>query len=110
MTEIVVIDDNDEFRDTLRAILESGGYTVYEARDGREGVLWCQSRPIDLVITDILMPHQEGVETIQELRTMKHPRKIIAISGGGQTGRMDFLRLAALLGADRTPPSPLPAL
>ena len=94
MADILVIDDDDDLRDTLRAILERAGYTVHEARNGREGCAYCQAQPVALVITDLLMPEQEGMETIQQLRAMDPPPKIIAISGGGQTLRMDFLQLA----------------
>ena len=94
MADMLVIDDNDDLRDTLRATLERVGYTVYEARNGREGCACCQAQPVALVIPDLLMPEQEGMETIQQLRAMDPPPKIITISGGGQTLRMDFLQLA----------------
>jgi len=107
VADILVIDDNDELRGTLREILEGGGYEVHEARNGREGVACCQAQPIDLVITDLLMPEQEGLETIQQLRTLTPPPKIIAISGGGHTGRLQFLGAAAVLGANRTLAKPI---
>ena len=109
MACILVIDDQDELRETLRAILEEGGYEVREASNGREGIACCQTHTIALVITDLLMPEQEGIETIQQLRTMTPPPKIIAISGGGYTGRLDFLGAAAVLGADRTLQKPIRA-
>ena len=64
---------------------------------------------VTLVLTDLLMPEQEGLETIQQLRTMTPAPKIIAISGGGYTGRRDCLRAAAVLGAARTFRKPLRA-
>jgi len=94
VADILVIDDNDDLRDTLRAILERVGYTVHEARNGREGFACCQAQPVALVITDLLTPEQEGMETIQQLLAMDPPPKIIAISGRGQTLRMDSLQLA----------------
>jgi len=109
MVDILVIDDDDALRDTLRAILEEGGYTVHEARHGREGVACCQARPIALVITDLLMPEQEGLETIQTLRALTPRPKVIAMSGGGQTGQLDFLKAASLLGANRAFQKPLRA-
>jgi len=63
----------------------------------------CGSLPggnIDLVITDILMPEKEGLETIQELRQMDADIKIIAISGGDRSGNLSYLGMAAALGAD----------
>ena len=76
MADMLVIDDNDDLRDTLRATLERAGYTVYEARNGREGFACCQAQPVALVMTDLLMPEQEGMETIQQLRAMDPPPKI----------------------------------
>jgi PleD family two-component response regulator len=61
VTTILVIDDDDEVRSSLRTLLEEAGYDVYEARHGREGVAACQEHAIDLVITDILMPEQDGL-------------------------------------------------
>ncbi len=109
MACILVIDDDEALRGTLREILEEGGYEVREASNGREGIACCQTHTIALVITDLLMPEQEGIETIQQLRTMTPPPKIIAISGGGYTGRLDFLGAAAVLGADRTLQKPIRA-
>ena len=109
MADILVIDDDDDLRDTLRAMLERGGYTVHEARNGREGVACYQARSIALVITDILMPEQEGIETIRHLRAMDPPPTIIAISGGGLFRGQDLLHIATLLGADRALQKPIRA-
>ena len=109
MACILVIDDNDELRVTLGEILEGAGYEVREASNGREGLACYQAHAIDLVVTDLLMPEQEGLETIQQLRTMQPIPQIIAMSGGGQTGRLDFLHAATLLGADRTLQKPVRA-
>jgi len=72
-----------------------------EAADGRQGTLLYRSDPVDLVITDLLMPVKEGFETIRELRQINADAKIIAISGGGRAGGADFLEMAKKLGADR---------
>ena len=69
----------------------------------------CQAHVIALVLTDLLMPEQEGLETIKELRAMAFPPNIIAMSGGGETGRLNFLQAAAALGADRTLQKPIRA-
>lgn len=83
MACILVIDDHSELRGTLREILEGTGDKMREASNGREGLACCQAHAIDLVMTDLLMPKPEGRETIQQLRTITLPPKIIAISGGG---------------------------
>ena len=100
MVRILVIDDDDDFRSMLRMALEQDGYAVEEARNGLEGSQRQRTEPVDLVITDILMPEQEGLETIQALRQEFPEIKIIAISGG--VGRLNFLTHARLFGALRT--------
>lgn len=102
MTRILLIEDDDQVRNMLRAVLEQEGYNVGEARNGREGVAHCRATPAALVITNILMPEQEGLETIRILRQEFPAVKIIAISGGGQRGNLDFLAVARQLGALRT--------
>lgn len=102
MAQILLIDDDDHTRTALRRVLEHAGYTVLEAANGREGLRLYRSAPADLVITDILMPEQDGLETVMTLRKEFPEVKIIAISGGGETGRMDFLYVAKHLGAQCT--------
>jgi DNA-binding response OmpR family regulator len=102
MARILIIDDDADLRTTLREILEQEGYEVVEAADGREGLRHYLTAPADVVLTDLLMPGQEGVETIGALRRINPQVKIIAMSGGGQTGGMDFLQVASVLGAERT--------
>jgi CheY-like chemotaxis protein len=107
MTRILLIDDDAPARDMLRQMLERAGYDVVEASNGREGLQRYQATAIDLIITDILMPEQDGLETIQELRRLTPEAKIIAISGGGQTGLLDLLPVAEKLGAQRILRKPL---
>lgn len=108
MARILVIDDETEIRTLLRRVLERDGYEVTEASDGNVGARLYREKPTDLIITDIIMPEQEGIETIMELRRDFPDAKIIAVSGGGKsmTGT-DCLRLAKALGARRTFPKPL---
>ena len=101
-SRILLIDDDNQFRGMLRQVLRREGYEVVEARDGREGIVRYRSAPTDLIITDILMPEQEGLETIRELRHEFPDVKIIAVSGGGSRGTQDFLKVAKLFGAQRT--------
>jgi DNA-binding response OmpR family regulator len=85
----------------LRQALDRVGYEVVEARDGQEGLEHYRAAPIDLIITDILMPGKEGLETIVELQREAPGIRIIAISGGGQMGDLTFLDVARRLGARR---------
>ncbi len=102
MARILIIDDEDELRSMLRRMLEQVGHEVTEAVNGTEGIQsYEQDRP-DLIITDIIMPEKEGVETIIALRRADPDLPIIAISGGGRLEATDFLTMARKLGARRT--------
>ena len=100
--KVLVIEDNKEFRLMLRDMLEETGCRVIEAEDGNQGIALGGSTDIGLVITDILMPNKEGIETIMKLREMKPDMKIVAMSGGGSMQNMMFLDMASELGADCT--------
>ena len=103
MKRILVIDDEPEIRELIKAKLERGGYEVELASDGVEGVKAFHAKPADLLITDIVMPEKEGIEVIQELVSEYPNLKIIAISGGGQhTSKQFCLNLAEKLGAVRS--------
>lgn len=102
MTKILVIDDDAAVRETVSLILAADGYDVVSAADGDCGMaVYRRERP-DLVITDIIMPEQEGIQTIGEIRSAQPNAKIIAMSGSGRIGRVDFLEMAELLGASET--------
>ncbi len=106
---LLVIDDDAMVRATLRDILEEAGFEVIEAADGERGLAAFDRTPVDLVITDILMPGKEGIETIVELRRRHLALPIIAVSGGGATHNLEFLRFAKQLGADRILAKPIGA-
>lgn len=100
MATILIIEDEPLVRDTIRLSLETGGYTVLIASDGREGVSMLSRSKIDLVVTDLIMPEQEGLETIRLIRRDHPDTKVIAISGGGRHVGTDYLKAASLLGAN----------
>ena len=102
MARILVVDDNDKVRMMLRMTLESEGYEVSEAPDGDVAIQLFQETPVDLVITDIVMPEKEGIETIMELRRIAPELKIIAISGGGRIRPENYLYTAQVCGANKT--------
>jgi DNA-binding response OmpR family regulator len=106
MPKILVIDDDMPVRDTIVRILERKGYRVLVAADGVHGLRMFRSEQPDLVITDIIMPEKEGLETIREIRDQRPDAKILAISGGGRIGNMDFLAFAGKLGASEIMPKP----
>jgi DNA-binding response OmpR family regulator len=102
VVRILIIDDEDQPRRMLQQVLARAGYEVIEARNGNEGLQYFRDRPTDLIITDILMPEKEGLETIIDIRREFPAVKIIAISGGGRTGNLNFLEVAKRLGAQHT--------
>jgi DNA-binding NtrC family response regulator len=106
MTKILVIDDDAIVRTSIVHILRDAGYEVVIAEDGIQGMAAFRNDEPDLVITDIVMPEQEGIQTITEMRRAKPDVKIIAISGGGRVVNSDFLRIAQVLGAMAGIPKP----
>jgi DNA-binding response OmpR family regulator len=94
MARILVIDDETAVREVLRAMLEQAGHTVDEASDGDEGLRKFIMRPADLAIIDIVMPKKSGLTLIRELRDQFPQSKIVAISGGGASGKLNFLSTA----------------
>ena len=100
MARILLIEDDDSIRTMLAEHLALAGHTVIEAGDGREGLARFRQVGADLVITDIVMPEKEGFAVLMELRTAQPPVKIIAISGGGESGSgADYLATATLMRA-----------
>lgn len=98
--KILIIDDDEQMRVLLRQVMEWSGYTVSDAENGRKGMQKQRQQPADLVITDLIMPEQEGLETITALKKEFPEVKIIAISGGGRVGPEAYLTAAHELGAD----------
>lgn len=104
--KVIVIDDDPAVRSVIVAAFERVGCETRWAIDGRSGVRLFNAEPAHLVVTDIVMPNQEGIETIMQLKRRDRPPKLIAISGGGRKGGQDFLTWASHLGADATLPKP----
>lgn len=97
--KILVIDDDEQIRRMVTKVLQRGGYEVDAAGDGRRGMdLVRRGRP-RIVVTDIFMPEQEGIETILELRRDHPDIKILAMSGSGPIGGIGPLKMAQQLGA-----------
>ena len=103
MSSILVVDDEDQIRRLICETLEQAGYHVTEARDGREALQQYRLAPADLIILDLLMPNQDGLETTVALRQEFPDVKIIVITGGtDMIGIINFLDVAKMLGAHRT--------
>jgi len=85
----------------LKKMLERAGYEIDLATNGEEGLRLFRNTLSDLVITDIIMPEKEGLETIREMRKMQPKMKIIAMSGGGKISADNYLETAKIFGASR---------
>lgn len=99
MKRILVIDDDHHILLMLKKMLEKAGFEVDLASNGVDGLELFQKIEADLVITDIIMPEKEGLETIREMKRMRSDLKIIAMSGGGKISADNYLETARIFGA-----------
>ena len=97
MARILVIDDDNAFREMLCEMLKNEGYDVLFAVDGKEGIDIYRKELPDLIITDIIMPEKEGFETIFELSNDFPEVKILVMSGGGKGRAEDYLNVTKLI-------------
>lgn len=107
MAKILVLDDEPSILLMIKKMLEKAGHEVDIALNGKEGMKLFEKNKPDMVITDIIMPEKEGLETIFELRRQYPALRIIAISGGGRISPDGYLPGARLLGADMIFQKPL---
>ncbi len=105
--KILIIDDEPQIRELLRIWFEQEGFTVLDAENGREGVKMQRRNPAQLLICDLIMPDQEGIETITSFKKEFPGVGIIAISGGGKIGPDSYLEIAVQLGAWKAFKKPL---
>jgi len=103
---ILVIDDNEQVRSMLRQMLTKRGFEIEVAPNGENAADMHKRKAFDVVITDIIMPGKEGLETIGEFRRLFPEVKIIAISGGGRIGLAHYLETAKRIGAHKTMAKP----
>lgn len=104
--QILVIEDDFAVRELIQETLLRAGYDVRSAEDGDVGMCMFRERNPDLVITDIIMPQKEGLQTIREMKLEAPQVKVIAMSGGGRHANGDYLKLARKFGAERTVAKP----
>lgn len=102
MSAILLVDDDASVLDVLSEMLRLEGHRVTVAENGKEAVQCVNNDEFDLVITDLIMPEKEGLETIADIRRRYAEMPIIAISGGGRLGPNDYLETAKFIGADAT--------
>jgi CheY-like chemotaxis protein len=116
MARILVIEDDDSVRTTVKQMLESGGHQVATAVDGEDGLEQFQKAPADLVLCDVFMPNKTGIGTLTSLRKISGTLPIVVMSGGApSSGRIsksefvDYLEMAKLFGATATIGKPFKA-
>ncbi|KPA10650.1 response regulator receiver protein [Candidatus Magnetomorum sp. HK-1] len=102
MQTIIVADDDTNLRTMLRQILEIENYHVIEADNGQKVIDYVNEHPVDLVITDLIMPKKEGIETINELSKLFPDLPIFAMSGACMTDSKLYLEIAKKLGVVQT--------
>jgi len=102
MPTIIIADDDDQLRTMLSQIFEVENYTVIEAQNGQQAIDYIRNNTVDLLITDLIMPEKEGIETINELKRVSPELPIFAMSGGSMTNSEVYLQIAQKLGVSQT--------
>jgi len=102
MAGILIVEDEKELREMLKLSFLKRKYSVLEAENGKDAIVHFRPSVTDLVVTDLIMPEEDGLKVIMKLKELKPSIKIIAISGGGKVGPASYLNLAKALGADAT--------
>ncbi len=99
---VLLVDDNDELRQTLEVALFRAGYEVYTASSGSEALTRLRTAAVDILVIDILMPGFDGFETLQEFRHLHHKTRVVAMTGGGRLDAEYYMKTARVLGARAT--------
>lgn len=108
MARILIIDDDPDICRLLQRCLDRGGYDCCTIANGKMALRMMEDIPMDLVVTDLIMPEQEGLETILKIRDAYPGTKILAISGGGKGPAETYLKIAGKMGADEVLRKPFP--
>lgn len=107
MPKFLLVDDNEELLEVQSAYLTAHGQEVFLAHNGRAALQILKNEPVDILVTDIIMPEMEGFETIMEVRKITPDLPIIVVSGGGRVGASDYLSMAKSMGAQSTMSKPV---
>lgn len=99
-TSVLIVDDNADMRSFVKIVLERAGFEAQVAADGERALDLQRAHAVDVLITDIFMPERDGIELISQFKSEFPQVKIIAMSGGGQISRRDYLPFAGDIGAD----------
>jgi CheY-like chemotaxis protein len=107
MAHILVVDDDPVLRQVITLALEGAGHSVLRCENGKKAVDFLAHEAADLLITDIIMPEMDGVETVRAVRRLQPQLPILAISGGGSFDPTDYLGMAQAFGATAVLPKPI---
>lgn len=102
LTTVLIIDDDPEILALWSDVLASDGMSVLTAPSGVQGVKLARSNAVDVILTDVLMPDKDGIETLLEVKAQDATAKVVLVSGGGRQVGMSMLQVADHLGADAT--------
>jgi DNA-binding NtrC family response regulator len=102
VARVLVMDDEEQLRDVLARALQHAGHEALQAENGADGMRMIKTQPVDLVVTDLVMPEMDGLEFIRELGRVRPGMRVIAISGGGIWDANSLLAVADMLGAFKT--------
>jgi DNA-binding response OmpR family regulator len=91
MPGVLIVEDDKELREMLKLSLSRRNFTVFEADNGKSAIAHFKPTITDLVVTDLIMPEEDGLKVVIKLRELKPTIKIIAISGGGKVGQLTTL-------------------
>jgi DNA-binding response OmpR family regulator len=100
MAGVLIVEDDKELREMIALALTRRKFTVLEAVNGKDAIMRFKPSITEIVVTDLIMPEEDGLKVIMKLREIKPSLKVIAISGGGKAGPGSYLNLAKALGAD----------
>ncbi len=102
MIRVLVVDDDEAFRQTVCDLLLDGDFEILSAESGAQSFAVLRNQSVDIVLTDIVMPDEDGLEIVRKIKKMNPAPKIVAMSGGGRIAATDYLEIARLMGASAT--------
>ncbi len=100
---VLIVEDDAMLRRYLEDALQECGYATHAACNGREAMQWLHSHHVDIVLTDVLMPEQDGVRLVAELKRQQADLPVVAMSGRGRADlSVDSLSLVRAMGVEAT--------
>jgi len=109
MSHILLLDDDEDFRESMAEVLERNGHTVFTDSDGVDVLEHLHALDIEIVITDVVMPEQDGIKTLMEIKRNYPDTSVVVVSGGGRIEAGAYLRAVESLQADAVLRKPVSA-